>query len=187
MKACSPRTWVCQRGPLRMCKRSMPSKHWKIQRVPMPGAHPFRRQRPAWRGAKGVFPTAAGFSFPVSPSAPWWLAPGHAFARSPTVLSLEADPLCRPHSPLGIGCGLDLLMRGDVDLGISINVVIGAAAKTVATCQEIASIRHGSIKYRGTTLSKTEVIRAEATNGRTARPEEGTTDELISPPITGPP
>src|SRR5258708_4738087 len=63
-------------------------------------AHPFRRQRPAWRGARGVFPTPAGFSSPVAPSAPVWLAPGRAFARSPSVPSLEATPWCVLHIPL---------------------------------------------------------------------------------------
>src|SRR2546423_1301619 len=63
-------------------------------------AHLFHNQMLAWRGARGVFPTLDGSSSPSSPSAPGWLAPGHAFARSPTVPSLEADPSCEPYIPL---------------------------------------------------------------------------------------
>jgi hypothetical protein len=69
-------------------------------------------------------------------------------------------------------------MRGEIDLRISIDVVIRAAAQTVATGKKISSIRHGCIEYGGIESTKTEVICAEATIGRTARPE-WRTDGLI--------
>src|SRR5579863_955763 len=84
-----------------------------------------------------------------------------------------------PTSPRGIGGGLDQLMRGDVDLGISSSVVIGAAAQTVALCQGIAGIRQGRVEDDASRRPKTEVISTGVTNGRTTSPQEGATDELI--------
>jgi hypothetical protein len=101
------------------------------------------------------------------------------------VSDFTIEKACRikPASPLGIGCKLHLLMRGDVDLGISVDVVIGAAdaGTTEAARQGVASIRHGPIEDDAVRRTKTEVIRAQVTIGRTAKPAEqgGSTDELV--------
>src|SRR5215472_16670124 len=87
----------------------------------------------------------------------------------------------KPASRQGIGCKLHLLVRGEVDLGISVDVVIGAEAETAAMHQGVASIRHGPIEDDAVRRSEGKVIRALGTIRRTAYPAEqgGTADELV--------
>ena len=87
----------------------------------------------------------------------------------------------KPASRQGIGCELHLLVRGEVDLGIGVDVVIGAEAETAAMRQGVTSIRHGPVQDGTIRRTKSEVIPARATTGRTATPadQEGLTDELV--------
>ena len=62
-------------------------------------AHPFRSKACLER-CQRRFSHSCWFSSPFLHLLLWWLAPGYAFARSPIVPSLEADPSCGPHSPL---------------------------------------------------------------------------------------
>ena len=60
--------------------------------------------------------------------------------------TIEEARWIEPASRLGIGCEFHLLVRGEVDRGISVNIVVGAAAETEASCQGVASVRHGPIE-----------------------------------------
>src|SRR6059036_3478909 len=46
--------------------------------------------------------------------------------------TIEEARWIEPASRLGIGCEFHLLVRGEVDRGISVNIVVGAAAETEA-------------------------------------------------------
>src|SRR6266702_7599779 len=66
----------------------------------IPVAHRFRKQKLAWRDARGVSATPAGLSALFSPSAPVLQADERACAQGSIVLFLEADPWCELHSLL---------------------------------------------------------------------------------------
>jgi quinoprotein glucose dehydrogenase len=82
---------------------------------------------------------------------------------APFVADLVKDAAwAEPTGRLRVGGDLHLLMGGEVDLGVRVDVPVRTVGEPVATRQGVTRVRHGRIKHRAAHGAEPEMVGAEA-------------------------